>query len=90
MVAIVVHEQKPVALILNFESTASMLEPAKRRRDLVEGHPELGGQRNNTDGILHIVPAGNVQHCLTQLLCCGSIGTENGGKFFMSRCRRPA
>src|SRR5438046_9582238 len=68
MMRVIIDEQKPVALVLDLKATARRLEFAQRNRDFFKGNPKLGAEGDHANGILDIVPDGDVQDCFAQML----------------------
>src|SRR5438067_5673704 len=68
MMRVIIDEQKPIALVLDLKATARMLEFAQRNRNFFKGNPKLGAEGDHANGILDIVPAGDIQDCFAQLL----------------------
>ena len=67
MMRVIVHQQKSIARILDLESAPRVLEFAQRSGNFLEGNPELGGQRDHPESVLHIMLARHVQHGFTEL-----------------------
>ena len=65
---IVVNKQKTIALILDFEAAARVLELAQRSRNFFKRNSKLGGEGNHTNSILDVVLPGNIQNRFAQLL----------------------
>src|SRR2546423_15698511 len=74
---IIVHQKKTLAFVLDLEAAARVLKFAERARDLIERNSQLGCQRDNSDGVVNVVPPGNIQERLTQLFAA-AIDTKDG------------
>ena len=74
---IIVHEQKPVALVFDFKTPSGVLEPAERSDNFREGYSQLRGEGDHPEGITHVVAARNVQDGLAELLTATK-DTEDG------------
>src|SRR5437870_7067935 len=68
VMGIVVNKQKTIALILDFEAAARVLELAQRSRNFFKRNSKLGGEGNHTNSILDVVLPGNIQNRFAQLL----------------------
>jgi hypothetical protein len=60
VMGIVVNKQKAIALVLNFEAAARVLEPAQRSRNSFERNSKLRGKGDYTNGILDMMLPGDI------------------------------
>ena len=61
MMRVIIHQKKAIALVFDFETAAGVLKPAKRGHNFLERNPEFAGERDHTERITDVMPAGNVQ-----------------------------
>src|SRR5882724_9428321 len=66
MMRVIINEQKTIAGIFYFKPAPGMLEFAKGSCNFRKRNPKLVRQRDHTDGIVDIVPSGNIQHRFAQ------------------------
>src|SRR5262245_23986464 len=72
MMAIIVDEQKPVACVFDLEAASRVLKFPKRCRDLVERNREFGSQRDYSEGVMHVVFAGNTESCFPKFFAAAT------------------
>src|SRR5436190_18143343 len=68
MMCVIVNQQEPLALILNFEAASRMLKPPQRSDHLFERNTELDGERNHSQRVAHGMSPRHIQNCFTQRL----------------------
>src|SRR5204863_5939363 len=81
MMGIVVDQQKTIARVLDFEPPPGVAKLLQRPGDFLEWNSELGRKRDDTNGILHIVPAGNIQARFAQFLALAKNRKDRGEIF---------
>ena len=68
MMRVVIDEQKTIAGVFYFKPPPGVLKFSKGSCNFLKRNPKLVRQRDHADGILDVVPSGNIQHCFAQLL----------------------
>src|SRR3954453_24041430 len=81
MMGIIVDQQKTIARVLDFEPPPGVAKLLQRPGDFLECNAELGRKRDDTNGILHIVPAGSIQARFAQFLAVTKNRKERGEIF---------
>ena len=68
VVAVIVHDHVAVAAIFDFEPPPRATKGLQRLGDFREGYAEFRGQRDDADGVAHVVPARHVESDRAQRL----------------------
>ena len=68
MMRVIIHEEKAIALVLDFKTPPGVLEAAQRSSDLRKRYSQLRGKGNHTERVTDVVVAWNVQDRFAQLL----------------------
>src|SRR5205814_4902292 len=79
MMRIIVHQQKPIALVFDFETPPGVLEATQGCDDLFKRYSQLQGEGDYPERITHVVVARNVQAGFAQLLT-SAMDTKNRRK----------
>src|SRR5439155_13410810 len=77
MVRVVVDQQKTLARIFDLKTATRVVELAQRSGNFFKGNSQFGREGNYADGIMDVVPPGDIQDRFAQLLIT-MINTKDG------------